>query len=116
MKESARLRAGDLSKEQKKAAAALLGSIRSDKKSKASRINLANRPPEKRGGLTPKLLGDISCSCSAGDALDGHRWDCPRGQAIKRRIKENRDIQTGAKLNSGEGSTSATHGDGWGSF
>jgi hypothetical protein len=107
MKESARLRAGDLSIEEKKAAAALLGSIRSDKKSMASRQNLANRPPEKRGGLTPKPLSEIACKCSAGDGIDGHRWDCPRGQAIKRRIKENRDIQTGAKLDSG---------DGWGTF
>lgn len=93
-----RLRAADVSAEEKKAAAALMGSIRTPKKANSSRGNLAKRPPEKLGGLKPTPLSVLSCTCAAGEALEGHKWSCPRGQAIKRRIKEGRDVQTGEKL------------------
>ena len=95
---AARLRALGISDDEKKAAAAIMGSIRTEKKATSSRGNLAKRPPEKRGGLTPRPLLSLACSCGAGEALEGHKWDCPRGQAIKRRIKEGRDVLTGALL------------------
>jgi hypothetical protein len=91
-----RLRAADISEDEKKAAASVMGSIRTEKKASSSRGNLAKRPPEKMGGLTPKPLLSLACSCGVGDTLEGHKWSCPRGQAIKRRIKEGRDILTGA--------------------
>ena len=92
------LHASSISNEEKKAAASLMGSIKTPKKASASRGNLAKRPPEKMGGLKPTPLSALACTCGAGEALEGHRWDCPRGQAIKRRIKEGRDVQTGEKL------------------
>jgi len=77
-------------------AAVALGSRKSEAKAAASREN--GRKSSPGPGVPPKPLSGIRCSCTAGEALEGHKWDCPRGQAIKRRIKENRDIQTGAKL------------------
>ncbi len=93
-----RLRASNISDAEKRAAASVMGSIRTERKSSSSRDNLAKRPPEKLGGLTPKPLYSLTCSCGAGEALEGHKWSCPRGQAIKRRQKEGRDLLTGEKL------------------
>jgi hypothetical protein len=81
---------------QKLAAAVALGSIRTEAKALASRENGKKAAPGP--GLSPKPLLSISCTCVAGKALEGHKWDCPRGQAIKRRLKEGRDILTGEKL------------------
>jgi hypothetical protein len=66
----------------------LLGSITTPKKREASRQNiLAAKARGKVGGRPTKPLTEIPCRCEAGEALEGHRWDCPRGQAIKRRRK-----------------------------
>jgi hypothetical protein len=83
----------------KLAAAVALGAIRTEAKAAASRVNGKHAAPGP--GLKPTLLSALACTCVAGDALEGHKWDCPRGQAIKRRIKEGRDIQTGEKLAEG---------------
>jgi hypothetical protein len=85
-------------KEVARQAAAILGSIRTEKKAKAAAAN-GFKQGNKHGGQKPKLLSEIPCSCSVGDALTGHRWDCGRGQAIIRRGKQGRDIQTGEKQN-----------------
>ena len=82
--------------EKKLAAAVALGSIRTERKAAASRENGKRASPGP--GSPPKPLLSIRCTCSAGEALEAHKWDCPRGQAIKRRIKEGRDILTGALL------------------
>jgi hypothetical protein len=82
--------------EKKLAAAVALGSRKSDRKAAASRENGKRASPGP--GSPPKPLLEIRCTCTTGEALEGHRWDCPRGQAIKRRIKEGRDVLTGALL------------------
>lgn len=58
-----------------------IGSKKTASKAESSRRN------GELGGREPLPLADIPCACGAGDALTGHRWDCPRGQAIKRRQK-----------------------------
>ena len=68
-------------------AARLMGRARTDAKIAAVMRNLAARPEDKKGGRPQKPLAEIPCRCEAGDALEGHRWNCPRGQAIKRRRK-----------------------------
>jgi hypothetical protein len=62
-----------------------LGRISTPKKAEAARRNglLANGA----GGRPQKPLAEIPCTCAAAEALDGHRWNCPRGQAVKRRRK-----------------------------
>lgn len=65
-----------------------MGSVRTERKINAALGNLAKRTDEQLGGRPTKPLSQIECRCEAGDALDGHKWDCPRGQAIKRRKKQ----------------------------
>lgn len=77
--------AKDASAEERRAAAALMGRARTPAKIAASRRN-ALLGAEK-GGRPLKPLADIECACGVGDALEGHNWACPRGQAIKRRRK-----------------------------
>lgn len=71
--------------EERRAAAAAMGSARTPAKMAASRRNGILGADS--GGRPPKPLNEIECRCGAGDALTGHKWDCPRGQAIKRRMK-----------------------------
>jgi hypothetical protein len=80
-----------VTEEDKRVAASVLGSVRTEKKRAATQENM--RLLRERGlawvkPLTP--LSEIRCTCDAGESLEGHRWDCPRGQAIKRRRKEGR--------------------------
>ena len=78
----------------RRAAAALLGSIRSEAKAAASRANGAKNAAG-GPGRTPAALWGIRCTCGAGEVVDGHRWSCPRGQAVKRRRAQGRDVLTG---------------------
>jgi hypothetical protein len=84
----------------------LPGEVRTDKKAQAARANGAmGRGPKNPRGPVP--LSEIECCikvgkaagspCLGGDSLEGHHWSCPRGQAIKRRAQEGRDILTGKK-------------------
>lgn len=45
-------------------------------------------------------MTELSCNCTGGDSLEesAHKWRCPRGQAIRRRISEGRDVLTGELL------------------
>ena len=70
---------------EKNAAAAALGSIRTEKKAAASRENGKKAPPGP--GMPARPLSEIRCTCDAGEALTGHHYVCPRGRAIKRRQK-----------------------------
>ena len=73
------------SPEARREAARLMGSARTEAKREAAKRN--GPINGLKGGRPLKRLEEIECRCEAGDALDGHRWDCPRGQAIKRRQK-----------------------------
>jgi hypothetical protein len=73
----------DAGAEARKQAAILMGSVKSDKKTRAANENLAKRPPDKLGGRKAKPIEEYPCVCG----LDIHHWSCPRGQAIKRREK-----------------------------
>lgn len=90
----------DATEEERREAARAMGRAKTPAKAAAARANgfKAGDPRTKSGGRSPVALDSIPCDCEAGSSLEGHRWNCPRGQAIKRRIKENRDIQTGVKL------------------
>lgn len=86
--------------EKKLAAAVALGAIKTEKKAAASARN-GFKPGNKfakNGGRPMQHLYELECSCGAGDSTEGHSWSCPRAQAIKRRIKQGRDILTGEKL------------------
>jgi hypothetical protein len=82
--------------EKKLAAAVALGSIKTERKAAASREN--GKRASAGPGVPPKPLMEIQCTCTAGESLEGHRWDCPRGQAVKRRKKEGRNLLTGTLL------------------
>ena len=86
--------------EARKEAARLMGSIKTEKKAAAARANgfKPGHAGHHGGGRKVKALTELVCSCGAGDTTEGHKWDCPRGQAIKRRIKEGRDVLTGLLL------------------
>jgi hypothetical protein len=73
------------SPEARKEAARLMGSARTPAKTEAAKRNAPINGL--KGGRPQKPLAEIPCRCEAGDALEGHRWNCPRGQAIKRRQK-----------------------------
>lgn len=81
-------RAKDSTEEERREAARLLGSIITPKK-RAHIEKLRQNAAEngKLGGRPLMPLSEIPCNCEAGDSLEGHRWNCPRGQAIKRRQK-----------------------------
>jgi len=81
------LAAKDAPPEARSEAARLMGQVRTQRKIEAAMANLAKRTEDEKGGRPPKQLVEIECRCAAGEALDGHQWDCPRGQAIKRRKK-----------------------------
>lgn len=83
--EAAALRRQSATDEERKQAAAMMGSARTEAKAAASRENGKKAPPGPGRSLSP--LDSIRCTCAAGDSLEGHKWDCPRGQAIKRRMK-----------------------------
>lgn len=92
--------------EKKLAAAVALGSIKTEKKAAASARN-GFKPGNnfaKNGGRPMRHLFELVCSCDAGDTTEGHHWDCPRARALKRRIKEGRDLLTGEKLEPSQGS------------
>jgi len=84
-KQAGTLAGNDSSPEERRQAAAMMGRARTPAKVEAARRNglLAIG----KGGRPIKPLFLIECRCEAGEAMDGHRWDCPRGQAIKRRRK-----------------------------
>lgn len=91
----------DASAEARKEAARLMGSIKTERKAASSRANGFKQGNPGSPGRSRKPLSEIPCSCTAGDALEGHKWDCMKGQAIKRRTKQGRDLQTGELLNEG---------------
>lgn len=66
-------------------AARLMGSVSTEAKAAAARANGAKAPAGP--GRNPKPLADYVCTCGAGNAIDGHKTTCPRGQAIRRRMK-----------------------------
>lgn len=92
---------------EKNPAAVALGRIKTPLKQETALRNLSQRSPDKLGGREPVPLSEIECAikaskaagspCPGGDSLTGHHWSCPRGQAIKRRQAEGRDVQTGLK-------------------
>lgn len=71
----------DVSREELSRALAYVGSIKTPKKSAASAAN------GKKGGRPIKPLAAIPCTCGRGDTLEGHPTTCPRGLAIRRRMK-----------------------------
>lgn len=92
----------ELSPEERRAAAAAMGSISTPKKAQASARN-GFKPGNKlarNGGRPHKAITELVCNCAGGDSLEesAHKWRCPRGQAIRRRISESRDVLTGEKL------------------
>ena len=67
--------------EEVRRALSYVGSIRTEKKAAASRLN------GKLGGGQFKPLADIPCTCGApGDSLE-HKSTCLRGRTIRRRQK-----------------------------
>ena len=84
-KSGASLRAADTTAEARREAARLMGSVTSELKAQRARENGRKAPPGPGRSQLP--LSEITCTCEAGEALEGHRWNCPRGQAIKRRKK-----------------------------
>jgi hypothetical protein len=79
---------GAPSEEARREAARLMGMATTEAKQRAARENGKKSRPGP--GRTPTPLREIACTCLARDAMEGHRWDCPRGQAIKRRQKAGR--------------------------
>lgn len=90
----------EATEEARREAARLMGSIKTEKKARASRANGFKPGNPGSPGRARKRLTEIPCSCGAGEALEGHKWDCMRGQAIKRRTKQGRDLLTGELLSS----------------
>ena len=88
------LRREELTREQRAAAARLLGSITTERKAAAARENGRLAPPGP--GRTPMHLFDIPCRCGVGEVVEGHRAACPRGAAVKRRTAQGKDLLTGA--------------------
>lgn len=90
--------------EARREAARLMGSVRTEKKAASSRANgfKPGHEPYRAGGRKLQHLYALPCSCGAGDTIEGHKWDCARMKAIKRRVKEGRDILTGELLSPGE--------------
>lgn len=92
----------DMTEEQKRQAAALLGSIKTEKKAAASARNgfKPGNTHGKNGGRKPAPIGSIPCNCSGGDSTEAsaHTWRCARGQALRRREAQGRDAVTGEKL------------------
>ena len=94
---------GGSSPEQRRKAAAMMGSARTQRKAASSRANGRLAPPGP--GMAPAPLLTIPCivrvgknagaPCPGGESLSGHHWSCPRGQAIKRRLAQGRDVWTG---------------------
>lgn len=93
--EKPRLAAKDATDEERRRAAALMGSARTPAKMAAVEKARAARTPDQLGGRAPVPLSEIRCTCAAGDAVDGHHWKCPRGQAVKRRRAAGVDVLTG---------------------
>jgi len=58
-----------------------LGKRRTPKKAATSAAN------GRQGGRPQLPLSAITCTCGAGEALEGHPTTCPRGRAIRRRQK-----------------------------
>ena len=74
-----------------KQAGRIMQKVRSPKKAAAARENgkAGGRPV---GSVKPLL--EIPCNCKGGDSLtvEAHPTSCPRGRAIRRRIKENKPL------------------------
>ena len=92
---SPRLAAKVVGDEERRAAAALMGSARTEAKRAAAVENLARRAPDQLGGRAPVPLFEIRCTCGSGDVVDGHHWKCPRAHAVKRRQAAGLDVLTG---------------------
>ena len=89
----------DTTEEARREAARAMGSARTPAKAEAARRNgfKPGNQAARNGGRKPKQLAEIPCKCEAGEALEGHKWDCPKGQAIKRRQADGLDLLTGTK-------------------
>lgn len=82
---------GDQARSAISAAAAAMGRVRSERKTASSRAN-AQRPRPNRQG---KPLQDIPCNCNApanSISPQDHKSLCPRGRAIRYRIKNNKPL------------------------
>ncbi len=88
----------EATEEARREAARLMGSIKTEKKAQASRANGFKPGNPGSPGRARKALSEFPCSCEEPDSLTGHKWDCMRGQAIKRRQKQGRDLITGELL------------------
>ena len=63
-----------------------LGSRRSPRKTAAARTNAA-KARAGRGAEVSKPLLELPCTCSAEPSSRDHAARCPRGRAIRRRVK-----------------------------
>jgi len=62
------------------------GSVKSERKSAASREN------GKLGGKKLSPLSEIPCNCGAPELTSGHKSTCARGRAIKRRLAKGQPL------------------------
>lgn len=75
-------------------AARALGSIKTAKKTESSRRTIKIAQQHATGqGRKPWPLSQYECTCGRGDSLEGHPWSCPRGQAIRRRLKRGKPLE-----------------------
>jgi hypothetical protein len=84
-------------------AAALNGSIKTEKKAAAARANgfKPGHPHGGQGGRVPISLFDSPCSCGVGDVVDGHKSKCPRYHLVFKRRRDKLDVMTGKPLEVG---------------
>jgi hypothetical protein len=87
-------------KREKNPIAVALGSIKTEKKTRASRENVkkAAAAPRTRPTRVPALLFNSPCTCGTGDVVDGHKSKCPRYHLIFKRRKNKLDPMTGKPL------------------
>ena len=65
-------------------AMSVIGSRKTERKAKSSAENGRRFGGRPKGTLTP--LSDLLCTCGAGESVENHKSNCPRGRAIRRRL------------------------------